>query len=1274
MVTKKLMKSGAQLRSFRRHLATRADRPSDQYTRTLKFPLEDTGFFIDENNFKEATRLYNITEGISDHSLYGLLMRLHLGGLRLFSSASEAHAFGNKEVFNNTKFKQALDKKFGIQSRKLNTETIYKDLQRERRNTGGKVKRLSGKGIADDYYQLATGIKVADKKGIEHKELYKFLKSFGDAIEKKFGTWRKVNDDINSGKNIALACFDEVIKNHKIKLPSLKNQIKKLSKPVAGLENCTIAYDPTKQVVKKYPNEIAIHIVIAQYLQDIQPECPSKSISVKYLQDNITTASHNALSWLLGGGLKHFDANKPEIIAEQLGTKELGVIKELVKITKEITPVNFLGDENYSCYRTSFGGKLNSWIANYVTRLFTLKESLESMTEKLILPEGLSESQDISFFDGMAVSFDELNGLIHNVYDLKGQATKSLDRLLGIDKTLPNQKDIETIEEFSEQLDAVSGLLEMLENRLKQEMDKAKETKDKDQEAFLQQCVFIKPKWLKKIPKLNKISGGVPDYKEEIKQTVKDFNTTRKEMEAHFVRITKYCESKNIHLDVLGNLEKKEQKYIDRFKALRSSTPEPANIRAYRNILHRIARAGMNCSPEVQTKVKELLKEWGVLKSNKNLNRLFNNRQGTIYQSLFSNRKHEPYELNPDALNGTDYLKKLEKFLNSLKKQLSDSDFSLYNDLLKLEKTYYGLMLGGLPDGLPNKLGQLNLPEDLLNLSPILKGTLSQKTLRAEVVVKVFNQYHSILNGLVFKLLRKEFLVRTKFSRVGDTGLIYRPKDKTWKIPDRYRQTAKAIGTVLNEEPLKKLLANNDLDVRKGIESLYTEYGSTNWKKEAGDGKLTPFLRESPHDWNYLLGYGNTKDKDEYGFQCKKDGPQVCKTYRGLVRLIGPSSFKEWLDKAMLTKAAEVGDITLIIDQRIKQKILLKDSKIDVTTEPSGGTITLALPLTEKMPKGKPEFIFDHFVGIDLGEVGIGYARYKVKGFELIESGSIPIRSIRNLMSAVDQHRKLRQPKQKFQASYNPLLAQLRANAIGDTLGVVDGLMEKFNAFPIFESSVGNFERGANQLKMVYESVLKHYTYSDIDAHKSERKHHWCGGDKWQHPELKVYDLNENGTRTGKTKELNLFPGATVHPAYTSQTCSQCHRNPMQMAYKIINEEDSKYIFTANAKGQYRLSDDDLIFLYTFAKLSNKDRKTLGRQKRNRLPLVKRTDDLKGSDMVSAIRACLRHRQESTRSKDTSQSRYRCLFVDCGYAMHADENAAINIGYKWWTERLVSKK
>jgi len=372
----------------------------------------------------------------------------------------------------------------------------------------------------------------------------------------------------------------------------------------------------------------------------------------------------------------------------------------------------------------------------------------------------------------------------------------------------------------------------------------------------------------------------------------------------------------------------------------------------------------------------------------------------------------------------------------------------------------------------------------------------------------------------------------------------------------------------------------------------------------------------------------------------------------------------------MLTKDAEIGDITLIIDQRIKQDIQQTDSGVKINTDPSGGQITLAVPLTELIPKGRPEFILDHFVAIDLGEVGIGYAVYKVEGFELIEHGSIAIRSIRNLMSAVDRHRKLRQPQQKFQASYNPLLSQLRENAIGDSLGVVDGLMAQFNAFPIFESSVGNFERGANQLKMVYESVLKHYIFSSVDAHKSARKHHWCGGDKWSHPTLRTWEYTSEGVKTDKEKQLNLFPGASVHPAGTSQTCSKCNRNPIKMVYKVL-DGDAKFVFKANAKGQYELPSGDSIYLYAQPKLTPKELKDTRRKKLTRLPTVRLVEDFKGEEMLKAIRRCLRFKQESSRSKDTSQSSYRCLFSDCGHAMHADENAAINIGAKWVKEKVV---
>ena len=303
MATKKTMKSGAQLRAFRRHLATRADRPSEKYTRTLKFPLEDTGFFNDPQDFQDATQLYNITEGIESNSLYGLLMHLHLGGFRLFSSATKAYTFSNRKVFGNADFKEALNKAFGVESKKLDAEAIYEDLKRPRRKTRGIVKELTGRGIADDYYKLATGKAVDVERDDFNKELHAFLKEFGDTIEQQLGSWQSVNEDISSDGGVALTCLDTVLANHGVDLPSIRERLNDLNEPSSELKKSTIAYDVDKEVVLEYPNEIALHIVVAQYLQDIESEEPTKSESVKYLQANITTETHSGLSWLLGKGM-----------------------------------------------------------------------------------------------------------------------------------------------------------------------------------------------------------------------------------------------------------------------------------------------------------------------------------------------------------------------------------------------------------------------------------------------------------------------------------------------------------------------------------------------------------------------------------------------------------------------------------------------------------------------------------------------------------------------------------------------------------------------------------------------------------------------------------------------------------------------------------------------------------------------------------------------------------------------------------------------------------
>lgn len=1270
MASKKQLKSGVALRAFRRKLAMTSDRPAEKYTRTLKFPLQETGFFDDPANFDAAHRLYDITEGIGQVSLYSYLMHLHLGGFRTYSSASRATSFRNRAAFGNQAFCDAIGAKFGFTCTKLDLEAIYGDLSRSRRTTARGPKLLSGREIADNYYQLATGKKPDPEKSHFNEPLHQFLREFGREIEREFGDWGQVNDDLASANSKSLAALDQLMSRHG--MPGIS-----AAKRVAALEqhnppSSPIAFDSAKERVAGFPLEVAIHIVVAQYLQDLAGTEYTKVDAVKYLQSSITTESHNALSWVFGAGLDYFRGESAAKIMSDLESGDSEAVGAFINVAKNIPKVPFGHDTNYSGYRQTFGGKIDSWIANYATRLYDLDAAINSDGGDFRLPDGLAGTDSSGFFGGMSVSFYELGELIARLDVRRSEAAEGFGRLFGRDLTLPTLSDVESVEKFSGELDAVAGLLNMLSNRLDQEQKHAELAKDRDRAAFIKSCTFSTPGWIKKLPKLNRISGGVPDYRGDLDQSIEDFNTVKAEMGAHFSRIKDHCRVSGIDLDVLGRLGQREQEQVDRFRAQRvnSSAPESASVRAHRNLLHRIARVGVNCGDVMRGHIKSLLIESKALKSAKDINRLLYNNQGAIYRSLFSTSKHEPFEVIEDNLDDSEYLKRLEELVNETTGAGASMDFSEQGDGLKVERLYYLIMLGGLPDGLPREVAQLNLPGHLQNIAPALKGSLELESVSAETLIKVFNHYHSLLNGLFAKLVRREFLVRTKFTRVGDTGLFYQPKDRHWQVPDRYKLTDKPVGAVINSAPLAGLIDDNQLDVRVALGEL-TRFHQGSWAKEAWAGALTPYLVQAPHDWKYELGYGATADSAEPGFKCeKKKCLRYSEKHVGLVRLIGPSAFKGWLDRAMLGDEADIGDITLIIDQRIRQDIMRGPNGMEIKLSPDGGSITLACPLTEKFPKGEPEFILDRFVAIDLGEVGIGYAVYEADSFDLLESGSIPIRSIRNMMSAVNRHRKTKQPQQKFQASYSPLLAQMRANAIGDTLGVVDGLMERFNAFPIFESSVGNFERGANQLKIIYESVLKNYIFSNIDAHKSARKHHWCGGEKWAHPVLQTWELTETGERTGKAKPLNLFPGASVHPAGTSQTCSKCKRNPIKQIYQVL-DKDKRHSFTANDRLEYPLPSGDSMYLFRPPKLADSERRVGRRQQLNRLPTSKVSERFIGEEMLRATRQCLRFRQASARSKDTSQSRYRCLFTDCGHEMHADENAAINIGYKWVTEKLV---
>ena len=245
---------------------------------------------------------------------------------------------------------------------------------------------------------------------------------------------------------------------------------------------------------------------------------------------------------------------------------------------------------------------------------------------------------------------------------------------------------------------------------------------------------------------------------------------------------------------------------------------------------------------------------------------------------------------------------------------------------------------------------------------------------------------------------------------------------------------------------------------------------------------------------------------------------------------------------------------------------------VAVKCQPDEVSAEVALTVTDKRKMDSDAHpLGETIIGIDLGEAGIGYAVFQasrladdIGSVEPLASGSIAIRSIRNLIKSVKHYRNRTQPRQRFQQRYNTALEQLRDNVVGDVAHAIDNLCWKYRGFPVLESSVRNLASGSNQLKLVYDRILNLYTYSSIAAHQSVREHHWHGGKNWEHPFLLQADFKHNKQGeyrdTGKFKPLSLFPGCEVYPAGTSQTCSSCLRNPIAVLQQLTSDQISLHI------------------------------------------------------------------------------------------------------------------
>ena len=1079
---------------------------------------------------------------------------VHLSGFRLFSKAGETRQFRDENRYPAKTFAAALQTHLGIENPGVTIQSIENVFAAPLKI----VREWSADNLAQRLFQDWNGRPPRDSDA--DRPMLALANGIAGEVAGKLKGWKSLAGNVPG----ALACADKYLAIRGDSFPKLGNLP---AETEVRPPNCTFAYDAESPFVNMAGNErIWLHQTVAVCAARLKRDrfAPSLSRFQALLKNAVVTRSNNGLQWLFGNGLRYLRKTDAECIAEDLSVPddELQRVKQLKAFADAIPANPFFDTDGYAEFRLSVGGKISSWVANYWKRVRELEE-LHSQPPQISIPSALLDDGNRFLFSGQHSDAAGLEALAKRIPERIEQAGSAFAVLSG--DGIPGPQHIEDIERVADSMIEIAGQVAMLDNRIGQEVERAKEESDKEKAQGLESLRQSLPKELKEPPKLNRISGGTADADDEIARLENDLNAAVRERRNHFQRLAAWADDNAIILDPLPAMAERERKaLLDRNK-----DPARADEQALRRLLHGITGMSRRLSPHVIAQVREAIAP--LFAEKKNANRYFYNRQGSIYRHPFSTSRHQEYAIDIDRARKTDWLAWLDGLAAGVRKRLgADADPMLLRDLLAIEGFVFTHRLGGLPARVPGELARPNTDNDLVRVPPLLAAQLEADEVSRDVAVRAFNLFHGVINGLSFRAFRTGFIVRAKFMRNDRDILFYAPKDRPWRPPDDYRSAKGDISQGLALPAVKR-------DETGAVLPCETARSLSKAKfPEPGSRAL---LRQAPHDWFVELDLRGGEAPSRAGLPLKKNSKGLQRwrdLKRPTFRLIGSPSFKTWLDLALTSEDVKLGDYTLILDRAYRQSLTVEGETIRLTAEPTDIRAEIAVPVIDNRPypQRTDSLLFDNIVAIDLGEKRVGFAVFSLVDF--LKNGvldpdgkpavdSVAVPAFRRLMSAVRRHRGSKQPNQKVDQTYSKALMQFRENVIGDVCNRIDTLCARFRAFPILESSVGNFESGSRQLETIYGSVLRRYTFSKVDAHKAARRHHWFTAEQWEHPYIHVRQWNDATKRhSGRPKPLNVFPGFAVNPAGTSRICHRCNRNVLdalrKMPDKIDVDEDGKIV------------------------------------------------------------------------------------------------------------------
>ena len=1054
----------------------------------------------------------------------------------------------------------------------------------------------------------------------------------------------------------------------------------------------TITNNPKKPFyhLDTVPEEYRLHLciaVIAAMAEGGDYTIEEKSSKLQTIKTRLIDTSGNGLSWFFNAGLKWLQETAPDEIASQLKLPDdqLHRAEQLRRYAKSIPQRDPLWGNAYAWFRTHIQGAIHSWTSNYWNRLVKMREFGQKDFQISIPPEIRDKQADYpDFFSGndQLKSAADIEATGNDIIGRIRRGAEDIHLLMGL-KGCPDAGDlvdrIRRFSELSEQIAAFSGEIETLNNRINQWNE------DNDDKRKIQPIRFFyeqeeraqrrKEVKLNKLERLNRWAFQKPSAEEYAAKIGSDFDRLVKHRREHYARLKPFLARSSLESSLAEQQERLASRPGDYdMETLAKRSIFDRFCRMARKLQTEKRETDIVAAPLRKRALAALPPTTGKTgRKNRNGNKYFSNRQGGFYMSPFARRRHEPYEVTPDGLN-EDWVQIAEHHLQLLLRQdVGADDLNVTRAVLDLENFCVSMRLKGLPDSIDAGLTQGFLDahnEGLILIKPLWHTQVNSQVntrdgkIARPLFLKLFNQYQSALNGLCAQMGRASLISRLTFSRDSTSKLVYAPKNKSWRPPAKYAQT---------DTPISRALRSAWIVWEDGEQTTIDAEATFAclWNNNASiTDEIAAYLRQAPHDWFLPSGFKEIS-RSAIGMTFAVNNGNATnkgKEHSHIVKLKGPSSFLNRIDRVIRApqskESIKLGDPALIIDTAYGQRLARDGDAWRVELRKQKTTLDVAIPFIDKDDPENAEYaIWNNMVAIDQGERGIGYAVFDLlKWLESgdltpIAQGAMPVPSIRKLIRAARRHRRVNQPKQKISQRYSNHLEKRRQNTIGDTCRAIEILMQEHKAFPVLESTVSHFEEGGNQLKLVYKSASSMFLFSDIDARNKQRAHHWHQGDRWPHPWLIA--------RGNKETPLNLFPGASVSPVYTSQICHRCGHN---IAARI----------QSLGKQSLSIAADNSVVLPRSGRhaeitvmLSPPD----DWPKRGHFPFPSpRPGRITAEKLRALARKFIRHPQPDPRSKDTKQSRFQCLNAACRWSGHADANAAINIGVKFLREKTDREK